>query len=505
MTSKLAVRYVDFTEYYPDYKRLQKLKPLIEFGNQKSRPNSNLIDVYLSLLNSILSRLQSIQKCVKTDGKTKLRAAGMQLALILDDTIFTNTNGLRKTPTKLTKLENALEHFRLVQYEAEIFFVYLKAIQYIALFAARRLEKYEESIVWLQKGVTLFQNFEDNSKRCDKKSLCLYDESELYSKSNELMPMENSFKQCEIVFLDILELLATMYKQLNDNANYAQIVHDILSREQYFDRITPFDWVMKLLAIVPTLIEADNFTQSSYYLQTVDQILLKFLSETDLIKCQAIENKLAKMWVAYTLHLLQYSKIQMSTINAAGEESTLPKTATNICESYSKNNAIEGNQFNYFESVSINPLRNQSISTVNNSEAKILFTHCLPMIKSLLNNCDIQTTPIEFIKYNYQIFELYELMAQFTLDDDEQFNYNKSRFDGITQMIDQMNAMCPSVIAHLKKELFIDVNEMQIDLLESNFKRIFSIQSSNKNCENRKYNFADTIAALRCLHKEFVQ
>jgi hypothetical protein len=281
------------------------------------------------------------------------------------------------------------------------------------------------------------------------------------------------------------------------------MVHAILVREQHFTGLSPLEWITKLLAAVPILIQQHYFKRVRYYLEVAVHVLKSNLiankfSESDLVQSERVQMQIANTLIEYALALFQFSKgINFNT----GRKICIPGGSR-----FSELNSDEETHGCFrFETIKLKNIKPELLSHVKNfAEAIDIFEHCLPMIKALLEKCDILADPMNFISLHYKLSEMYANIAMFAETAQDRFNYLKARVNDFNQMIDALNSVCPRVISVLQKDLFVDLIDVQIDLMESSFNQALALTDTEENADGDNENVQELVKLLtniRCFNK----
>lgn len=514
-STNAVITCADFKELHSGYKKLLKIKPLIKIGIQKSylKPH-RIVDVHYTLVKSILKRIQIIQNNATIDESMKSRVIGMEIALILDETMFFNT---QMKSNKLKKLKRTLDKFEKMAYKPEILYVFLNALSYAAQMSAVEAEQkpnFDSSIDWIKRAEMLF-NYCEEIHQQDANGLILYDSNELFSKQFVMMPMADAFKQIESIHFRNLNLLATNYLQRHMSTAYLSIMQKILQRDQ--DMLVlgmkSLNWIQQLLKVIPITIELNRFQSARYYMEVAGQLLKNNLESNqftmdEIQKCRTIHCEIAKIWVNYTLSIFQYSSKNGSNRKRPNDErkSMISADDTLSCKD---DDELEGNF--HFDGIQLecNEHHLQSNCIRHHMQAQELFMHCMPMIKCLMEACDLTASPVEYIALNYQLFELYAQMTNFSEQTEAEMNYLQFRFDAFIEMFNKVRMQSPHIFSVLEKDFLIDLNEMQIDMVEFNFKRINALMptkiidgpAGDADRATDPNDVLDVLTRIRCLNK----
>lgn len=471
---------IDFKEYHSDYKKLLKIKPLVDVRNNKSRLNQNVADVFISCIKSIGKKLSAIQINPKIDERIKSRAMAMRLALILEETIFINSCS---NTNKINKLQRAIAQFELHKLKPETFYVFFKAYGYVAFVSGGISANYDVALDALRMAEEMFQHFEQNHRDPHQPTMDIYEPWQLFSKKSIMQPMADAFNQMSISYIHNLTLLSTIYERLEDKQGHLKTIHSILVRGQHFEHMKPLEWIMKLLETIPITIDMCQFHRARYYMEVADQVLKnnlianKFV-ESEMAKCQNIQKQIAGQWLNFTLAIFQYSRAQIQSSSTRNRQPDKPSLRNNINNDELNNDAeVQGSY--QFETITLEKFQFEfeSMYIHSHSEAMNVSVKCIAKVKYLLEICDILAQPIDYVSYNYQLAALYAHLAFFATAVEDEFNYLKCRIDVFVQMLNTMNSMCPRVIGVLQKDILVDLNEFQIDLLQCNVTRISDTQS----------------------------
>lgn len=484
MASELSAK---LKKLHVNYGKLLKIKPMISVTPRKSFINrQNIIDVHYVLVKSILNCLHAMHTDIPANDAIKCRAKVMQIALILDETIYTST---QLKCNKFARLKHALDKFQLHADKPEIVYVFFTALCEAAKLAAAEAKsnsEYDDAIDMIQRADKIF-NACHTIHRNDVTALKLYDTRELFSKHHELQPMADAFARLHKMHMHNLNLLATIYQSMQLSVAYYTVWHRILS---YDTNKKSLCWMRKLVHIIPEHIELRLFQSARYYMEVIGQLLKDMAqSEPQLTEYCNIHLDVANAWINYTLSLFAYSRDCGNWGTAADQVDQL--------------------EFVPFDDIPLdcNRYRWQSNIIQSHAQAHELYTICLSTVECLLKTCDVQRAPMEYIALNYQLFDLYTKMAQFSKRSEDHSNYIRMRMDMFNGMLCNVRENSPHTYGVLEKTFLLDFNEMQVELLTTNLQRALDLTADDDDIgdvatKDKRVKVLDALQTIRLFNQQ---
>lgn len=450
------------------YKRLNRIKSLVRMQTNHSSASVDIFDVFSSRVKEILFKVEIEYECSHNLMVEKVRLAAIQLALHIDHLeSMIRTYSSRASPasiiTEVQALENCLQKFDEFRSHEVIFLMYFKVLHFLAKVNYNPLKNVGVSKHWLNTAERMYMELmttEQDEQR-------FYDSHELFSKSDNLKPTADGFAIVDRLFNQNLKLLEQIMEHESHEVNH--LIESIHMQNTSI-------WFGKLLAVIPKLIDQNEFKIVAYFL-----FIAKKMAEEKSVDFK-VKSSVATSWMHYIFGVFDRSKEKLlkkyteKEMNIFRKSFSLKKSGRKIYDVDNKASSISKSIFNCFET-SI-PLTEHELRFCMNSieciqDAKDLLNYSVDMMKKLIHG-DFSHDPMDYIVHNYQMSDLLSISTILSDDPDECFNFQMQRLIYSRKMIEWLKKYTPIVFETLASTFFYDLNEILIDLYSTNFTRLLT-------------------------------
>ncbi|CAH2221647.1 jg20079 [Pararge aegeria aegeria] len=326
-----------------------------------------------------------------------------------------------------------------------------------------------------------------------------------------------------------VQMLAFLYNKLNLSQKYTLYNHTALRRQLEMKEGTPQDWALRTARLGNYFTYLNQLGNARHHLCAAYHILrtchdnCKLMPEEFVLQKADFEMhflELSHHWVKYGLSLFKLSRKKILTRffsqhasggsgadlwksvdflneNFDGTETDKENSKDSGSEKYDKGDCLSEKVYS-FPSLDLTDIEKKvPLEIIRNAdEARKLFSFTHKWLKRAENYYDFEHYSAQYISCSLQLAELYEHLAFFEKNIDNQYNIQKRRAD-VLETLNSLLKNCDNVMS-IQIDVIKELSQVQLELMALNLQKLWR-EESQTNILNLD---TDTDSIINSLHSE---